>query len=298
MLVHHLTFFRSSSDTINKPQVDWKEILFEIRALLHEPIRYHPNVVRLLGIQWGLSHISESTLPVLLVEYAPFGTLQSLQASNPQLAPAEKQKLCYDVGRGLSALHASGIIHGDLKHENVLVFPFGGTENPQTEGAYIPRYTAKLADFGGAVMDMTSFEARRLETGTWPFEAPEVTRGSLLRKREMMLTDVYSFGLLTWRAFEDGNGFVTLPGAVRGSPDEDRRSLTNMKDSEQLTRTALESIQSYASANGVPQAFAETFAYVIVQTVRLDPKERSLVRAQASLRGIKYVRTTLEKHFY
>lgn len=60
----------SSSHTI---QGDWKDILFEIRVLLHEPIRYHPNIVRLLGIQWGLSPISESTYPVLLMEYASLG---------------------------------------------------------------------------------------------------------------------------------------------------------------------------------------------------------------------------------
>ncbi|KAF1977221.1 hypothetical protein BU23DRAFT_501063 [Bimuria novae-zelandiae CBS 107.79] len=282
---------RPGSNSMNRPQVDWKEILFEIRALLHEPIRYHPNIIRLLGIQWGLSPISESTFPVLIMEYASLGTLQSLQSSPTPLPLTVKQKLCYDVGRGLSALHASGIVHGDMKHENVLIFPYKVPSNPRdlTAASSVSKilYTAKLADFGGTVMDMMPDEVRKLDTGTWPFEAPEVAGGRLLTRDGMMLTDVYSFGLLVWRAFEDGNGFVSLPGAAQSAPDEDKRSLSALKATEQLVHTAVRNIQHYATTHGVPHIFVDLFTYIILHTVRLDPQERNLVKAQAALRGIK-----------
>ncbi|CAN9165167.1 unnamed protein product [Alternaria alternata] len=285
----------SSTNSSSLTQNDWKEILFEIRALLHEPIRYHPNIIRLLGIQWGLSPISESTYPVLIMEYASLGTFATLQASSESLSFAAKQKLCYDVGRGLSALHACGIVHGDMKHENVLIVP---AKEP-LDG--IP-YTVKLADFGGAVMNMTPNEFRKMETWTWPFQAPEVTSNQRLSKDGMVLTDVYAFGLLVWRAFEDGQGFVSLPGAAQNASDEDKRSLSARKASQSFTASAVASIREYASIRGMSQRCVDTITYTILHTVRLEPEDRDLVMAQAALRGLdlghipKYLRFIKKKN--
>ncbi|RMZ76422.1 hypothetical protein DV737_g4794, partial [Chaetothyriales sp. CBS 132003] len=268
------------SDGAPRPQTDWKDILFELRALLHEPIRYHPNLVRLLGIQWGLSPISDSTYPVLIMEYASLGTFKTLQTSSEPLSFPVKQKLCYDVGRALSALHASGIVHGDMKHENVLIFP---SKKP-VDG--IP-YTAKLADFGGTVMDMAAGEVRKMETWTWPFQAPEVTDDQALTRSGMMLTDVYSFGLLVWRAFLDGEGFVSLPGAAQTASDEEKRGLTSRKASEDLTNTAIVDICEYAKERGLSQECVDMMTYTVLHTVQLRPEDRDLVKAQAALRGIR-----------
>jgi serine/threonine protein kinase len=276
-----ITSQSSSTNSSGLTQNDWKEILFEIRALLHEPIRYHPNIIRLLGIQWGLSPISESTYPVLIMEYASLGTFATLQASSESLSFAAKQKLCYDVGRGLSALHACGIVHGDMKHENVLIVP---AKEP-LDGI---SYTAKLADFGGAVMDMTPNEFRKMETWTWPFQAPEVTSNQRLSKDGMVLTDVYAFGLLVWRAFEDGQGFVSLPDAAQNASDEDKRSLSARKASQSFTASAVVSIREYASMRGMSQRCVDTITYTIIHTVRLEPEDRDLVMAQAALRGLEY----------
>ncbi|ORY12040.1 hypothetical protein BCR34DRAFT_600974 [Clohesyomyces aquaticus] len=269
----------SSPSSSHRAQNDWKEILFEIRALLHEPVRYHPNLVRLLGIQWGLSPISESTYPVLIVEYASLGTFMALQASSKPLSFQLKQKLCYDVGRGLSALHSSGVVHGDMKHENVLIFPsktaFNGIQ-----------YTAKLADFGGTVMDMTHDELRILETFTWPFEAPEVGRKQFLSREGMMLTDVYSFGLLVWRAFVDGQGFVSLSGAAPNASDQEKVSLKARKATEDFTKEAIMSIYEYGTKVGISQTCIDIITYTILHTVRLAPKDRNLTKAQAALRGL------------
>ena len=52
-----------------------------------------------------------------------------------------KHLLCLDIARGLSALHQAGLVHGDLKAENVLV-----CSSPSR------RYLAKISDFGFSVM--------------------------------------------------------------------------------------------------------------------------------------------------
>src|SRR5947207_948757 len=93
-----------------------------------------------------------------------------------------KQKLCYDVARGLAVLHACGIVHGDLKHENALIF-----ENREKISG-VP-FTAKLADFGGSVMDMAFRKKSSLHMGTWPYGAPEVPIG--LSADDLKQTNVY-----------------------------------------------------------------------------------------------------------
>ncbi|KAJ7262123.1 hypothetical protein C8J57DRAFT_1633740 [Mycena rebaudengoi] len=60
--------------------------------------------------------------PMLVLEYAQFGSLALLQGTSDPFPSSVKKKLCHDVSKGLVILHACGITHGDLKHENVLVF--------------------------------------------------------------------------------------------------------------------------------------------------------------------------------
>jgi serine/threonine protein kinase len=212
------------------------------------------------------------------MEYSSIGTLKALQSSVEPLPFRVKQTLCYDVGRGLSALHAARIVHGDLKHENVLVF----ANRSDVTGV---EYIAKLADFGGSVMDMTSEEFRRMESWTWPFQAPEWE--DRLAHEGMKLTDVYSFGLLVWRTFLDSEGFVSLPGAAPSDSYEAKRSLTAQKATDEFTSVAIADIRSYSQAHGIPQRCSELITYVVLHTVRLNPLQRSLVKAQAALRGIK-----------
>jgi len=135
---------------------------------------------------------------------------------------------------------------------------------------------------------MTPNEFRKMETWTWPFQAPEVTSNQRLSKDGMVLTDVYAFGLLVWRAFEDGQGFVSLPGAAQDASDEDKRSLSARKASQTFTATAVASIREYASMRGMSERCVDTITYTIFHTVRLEPKDRDLVMAQAALRGLEY----------
>ena len=215
------------------------------------------------------------------MEHASMGTFSALQAATEPLPMRVKQKLCYDIGRGLSALHAYGIVHSDMKHENVLIFP-----SKQPAGGI--GYTAKLADFGGSVMDMSPYDRRELETGTWPFQAPEVTSGTSLTRKGMMLADVYSFGLLVWRAILDGEGFVSLPGARSSDPESDRRSLRERKMSDEFISTAIIDVWNYARARGVTQSSINMIVYAIVHTLQVMPEDRDLAKAQAALRGIRY----------
>ena len=81
----------------------------EVRALARV---HHPNVVRLYGACF------EPT-PMVVMAYAPLGTLQDALDENQFQANAEVVRLLAGIARGMEAVHAHKIIHLDLKPENV-----------------------------------------------------------------------------------------------------------------------------------------------------------------------------------
>ncbi|KAJ4247990.1 hypothetical protein NW757_008614 [Fusarium falciforme] len=260
----------------------WKDILLEVRALLHEPLRYHPNIVHLLDFGWSHSSETGSPFPTLVLEYADFGTLDDLQLKNESPIPFRiKQKLCYDVGRGLSILHACGIVHGDLKHNNVLVFR-NREEYPPDQP-----YTAKLADFGGAIMDIGRDAGHSLRMTTVPYDAPE--SGQALTVDGIKATDTYSFGMLIWRTFIDCQDLLVAIGFKQASiplSGDERATLKQLKRSESFLQMALVTVEAYGQSRSLPGEAVDMVTDAMNATLTLNPASRSLVQAQARLRGM------------
>ena len=259
----------------------WQDVLFEIRTLFHEPIRYHPNIVRLLDVGWDDSTETGSYFPTLVQEYAEFGTFEKLQKSRSPLPFAVKQKLCYDVGRGLSILHACGIAHGDLKHENVLIFA-NKYSNPPNQP-----FTAKLADFGGTIMDMNNEVPQEIRMNTFPYEAPEVS--GRLTADGVRKTDTFSYGTLVWRCMVDCQDILAMSGCKLAGPkptEQERATLNLKKQSDEFLEWALSCIACHFNARSLPvQGFALVTS-VLMCTLRGDPSQRDLSRAQARMRGM------------
>ncbi|KAF7344948.1 Serine/threonine protein kinase [Mycena venus] len=252
----------------HRDPVNWNQILLEIRALLHQPIRYHPNIVRLLGVGWGAPLGTRSNFPLLVLEYAEFGSLAHLQTNESPFPLSVKKKLCHDVAKGLAILHACDIVHGDLKHENVLVF------RNKTPDAQVT-YTAKLADFGGSVMDIQEM-ADQVLFGTPLFNAPESIRG--LRGDELKLTDVYSLGLLVWRTILDGNSpFAIQTFAMRSS-----QSIEELKRADKLLPMARESALDHIILHATDDEM-EIVDFVLQNTLQALPHRRSLTKTIAAL---------------
>ena len=110
----------------------YEDVLNELRheIKLMNMLRNHPNVVQIFGVTF------KDERPILIVELGNF-TLVNYFEEMDSVNWFEKIMLCLDVTKGLQGLHNAGIVHGDLKGENILVF---------ISSTMIP--TAKISDFG------------------------------------------------------------------------------------------------------------------------------------------------------
>lgn len=168
--------------------------LLEVRVLTHPPLQDHPNIIKLFDLTWEPDlDLIDHAWPVIVLEYADHGSLADFQEACPEITFSLKRQLCLDVGNGLMALHACGIVHGDLKSENVLIC----LANSDSKAVI-----AKLADFGCAVADIDPSENVKLSAFTFPWNSPECH--DRRPRDELRYSDVYSYGLLVWRVMLNG----------------------------------------------------------------------------------------------
>jgi serine/threonine protein kinase len=132
-----------------------ESILLEIQIMHHSPLHNHPNILELLGYGWKSQ--GNNPLPYVIVEYSSHGSLRSHLRSQPIHSLRKKAINGGDVAAGLMALHACGIVHGDLKLDNVLVFP--SWDRPSGT-------VAKLCDFGHSILLTGDNERKRRYYGT------------------------------------------------------------------------------------------------------------------------------------
>ena len=166
-------------------------VLLEFFALGHRPIQRHPFLPSLLGFAWGQNKYTlDQRVPIPVVDYAEYGNLAAFQATH-QLNFSQKRKVCWQIGTAVAFLHECGICHGDIKSENVLLYP----TVDQTG------YTAKLTDFGQSRLSQEG-AFKIFPPGTRLWAAPEIRSGGFSSALDK--ADTFSFGLLTWRVSCDG----------------------------------------------------------------------------------------------
>lgn len=158
----------------------------EVVALSHPDLQGHPNIVKLLA--WSHDPISLTKIPILVLELADGSLFSILQRHGSNFPLSARYKVCHDVASGLNVLHECGLVHGDLKPENVLIF--------SREGMPV----AKLADFGFSISEVRPDGKSQIMGGTSGWQAPEMVQGRRMSIPELAQADNYSFGLLVWSA--------------------------------------------------------------------------------------------------
>ncbi|MGX0670491.1 protein kinase domain-containing protein [Kocuria marina] len=134
---------------------------------------HHPNVVAVLD----QGHTADGVL-YLVLEYVDGPTLRDVVAHEAPMTPRRTLDLLIPVLRGLAQAHRIGLVHRDVKPENVLL-----TRDGQV----------KVADFGltRAVDENTTSTA---VMGTVGYAAPELVGDGPVDQR----SDVYAVGIMAY----------------------------------------------------------------------------------------------------
>ncbi len=139
----------------------------------------HPNVVPIYAAG------EEGGVPFIAMRYVAGADLARRLAREGRLDPAVAVELIAQIGNGLDAIHAAGLVHRDVKPANVLL---GGDEG--AEHAYI-------TDFGVArnVATESGLTQTGRFVGTLDYVAPEQISGEAIDAR----VDVYALGCLLFK---------------------------------------------------------------------------------------------------
>jgi TolB-like protein/tetratricopeptide (TPR) repeat protein len=167
-------------------------------------------------------------------------TLRVRLAAGP-LRPREAAEIAAQVAEGLAAAHEKGIVHRDVKPENIVVAPSGH---------------ARVLDFGLAKRNepspgettedekTASFLATEpgMVAGTVGYMSPEQVRGEAVDGR----SDVFSLGVVLWemltgrRPFRGESRIETLNAILKEEPPPDPALATIPAEMENILRRCLE----------------------------------------------------------
>ena len=134
----------------------------------------HPNVVRVFDVG------EDGGRPYIAMEYVAGETLAELIARRGRLPAVEAARLGTQMCAGLAAAHAAGLVHRDVKPQNLLL----GTDG-----------VLKLGDFGiAAGHEGTRLTLDGTVLGTAGYLAPEQARG----ERVTAAADIYAVGAVLY----------------------------------------------------------------------------------------------------
>jgi serine/threonine protein kinase len=208
----------------------------------------HENIVRIFDL-----HVLPPAKYYLVMEHLDGRPLSAL--ANSPLAPRVAIPILTQICEALEAAHRVGVVHQDVKPDNVILLRRGRAN------------FVKLLDFGAVRLKEGSGEAspRRLVMGTPAYMPPEQWKGGPVDGR----TDIYALGVT---AYLLATG--TLPFRLKGKP---------LREMARAHRTQLPPPPHLVNPE-VPQAWSEA----ILQALAKRPEDRfaSAKDFGAAMRGV------------
>jgi eukaryotic-like serine/threonine-protein kinase len=222
-----------SQDLTQSPRLR-RRFQHEARALLE---LVHPNIVRVRDT----GELIDGR-PYFVMDWLAGQDLRAFMRERGASSPRETLALFEAMGAGLDAAHRAGVIHRDLKAQNVMVIARDGG------------FDVKLVDFGVAklllpeLLGVSQVVTASTILGTPYYMAPEQILGQPVDAR----TDIYALGLLLYELL---SGELPFRGETRVEVEEQHLAAPPPRVSE---------------VAGVPAAFDEVIACCLAK----DPGER------------------------
>ncbi|KAH7176897.1 hypothetical protein EDB81DRAFT_898381 [Dactylonectria macrodidyma] len=210
---------------------DRREIWSKVRQLQRDiEVCSHPQLVKSGHFPTLVGYGVQDGLPFLALELATIGSLDRMLYTEQEWTT--RLDILIQVATAIKALHENGIQHGDIKPENVLIYPADG------------KYCAKLSDFSHASYGVAAGVDNPYGAyyGTWPFIPIEVwTKPSSVT---VELCDIWTYGLLLWRVCQYRND--DSPKILSFVPSMDKD--LNPAHTQALEKLWVEAFQRLSSA--------------------------------------------------
>ncbi len=136
----------------------------------------HPNIVKVYDVSFG------ERLQYIVMEYIDGITLKEYVDQQPEFKWKEAVHFTVQILRALQHAHDKGIVHRDIKPQNIMLLPDG---------------TIKVADFGIARFSRQDIRATRSTDkaiGSVHYISPEQARGEITDEK----ADIYSVGVMLY----------------------------------------------------------------------------------------------------
>jgi eukaryotic-like serine/threonine-protein kinase len=191
----------------------------------------HPNIVGVLDTG------EHDGVPFIVLEYVEGETLKERIRRLGPLTITESVAIAIEVARALDAAHARGIVHRDVKPQNILLDPEGG---------------AKVADFGIARSgaDASITQGGRV-LGTTDYVSPEQALG----QRVMGQSDLYSLGVVLYECLVGSVPF-SGPSHVAVATMHVRNELPDVQRRRPEVSAALAAVVERSTAKSLARRYA------------------------------------------
>jgi len=151
----------------------------------------HPHIVQVFDF-----NVTEGGVPYLVMELLEGAPLSHLVGGDVPVDPARAVAIIEQIAHALHAAHERGVVHRDLKPDNVMLLATGGAED-----------FVKVLDFG---ISQASWRTRLTDndrvSGTPQYMAPEQAMG--LRERIDHRTDQFSLAAIAYALFTGREPFI------------------------------------------------------------------------------------------
>ncbi|MEI2702480.1 MAG: protein kinase [Baekduia sp.] len=181
--------------------------------------------------------------PYIVFEYVEGETLKQRIRRMGRLPVTESVAYAIEIARALGAAHAAGIVHRDVKPQNVLLDRDG---------------TAKVTDFGIArVLDQDGLTADGRVLGTTDYVSPEQALGHAVSGQ----SDLYSLGIVLYEMLA---GEVPFRGdnQVQVAMRHVREELPDIRVARPEVSAALAAVLEHLTAKDVAARYADDRALI------------------------------------